>query len=64
MNIAQEYKKKNMMDPEFKKAYLEEKMKLDLEFMLDELTQEIKMEKSYPELLKGVKKIKRVLSFT
>ena len=61
MNNAQKYKEENMKDLAFRKAYLEEKTKLDLEFMLDELTDKIKLENSYDELMKGVKKIKRVL---
>ena len=61
MNYAQEYKEEKMKDPTFRKAYEEEKTLLDLEFMLDELSDKIKLEKSYNELLKGVNRIKRVL---
>jgi hypothetical protein len=61
MNDARAYIEEKMQDPSFKKAYLEEKTKLDIEFMLDELTDKIKTERSYSELMKGVKKIKRVL---
>ena len=61
MNNAEAYINEKMKDPTFRTAYLEEKTKLDIEFMLDELTDKIKMEKSYSELLKGVKKIKKIL---
>ncbi|MFH1050959.1 MAG: hypothetical protein V1779_08555 [bacterium] len=61
MNNAQKYWEENMKDLTFRKAYLEEKTKLDLEFMLDELENKIKMETKYNDLLKGVRKIKRVL---
>ena len=61
MNNAQKYWDENMKDLTFRKAYLEEKTKLDLEFMLDELENKIKMESNYNELMKGVRKIKRVL---
>jgi hypothetical protein len=61
MNYAQVYKEEKMKDKTFRKAYLEEKTKLDIEFMLDELSDKIKLEKSYSELLKGVRKIKRAL---
>lgn len=61
MNNAQKYWDENMKDLTFRKAYLEEKTKLDLEFMLDELENKIKMETNYNELMKGVRKIKRVL---
>jgi len=47
MNIAEKYFAGKMKDEEFRKAYQEEKLKLDIEFMLDELLEEIKMEKSY-----------------
>jgi hypothetical protein len=62
MNEAQKYKEEKMKDMTFRKAYLEEKTKLEIDLMLDELTNEIKMEKSYSELMKGVKRIKRALS--
>ena len=61
MNYAESYKEEKMKDANFREAYLEEKFKLDLEFMLDELADKIKMEQSYKELLKGVNKIKRKL---
>ena len=61
MNNAQKYWEENMKDKTFRKAYLEEKTKLDLEFMLDELENKIKMETNYNELMKGIRKIKRVL---
>jgi hypothetical protein len=61
MNYAQVYKEEKMKDPAFKKAYLEEKSLLDIEFMLDELSEKIKLERSYADLLKTVRKIKRAI---
>ena len=61
MNNAQKYKNEKMKDKIFRKAYQEEKFKLDIEFLLDELSNKIKLEKSYSELMKGVKKIKRAI---
>ncbi len=61
MNYAQVYKEEKMNDTAFRKAYLEEKSLLDIEFMLDELSDKIKLEKSYNELLKTVRKIKRAI---
>ena len=61
MNIAEKYFDKKMKDEAFRKAYSEEKLKLDIEFLLDDLTKQIQMESSYNELLKGVKKIRRTL---
>ncbi len=61
MNYAETYKQEKMKNETFRKAYFEEKMKLDIEIMLDELVEKIKKEESYKELLKGVNKIKRKL---
>jgi len=61
MNYAQVYKEEKMKDTAFKKAYLEEKSLLDIEFMLDELSEKIKLERSYADLLKTVRKIKRAI---
>ncbi|NCO31742.1 hypothetical protein GW891_02855 [bacterium] len=47
-----------MQNAEFKEVYYVEKLKLDIEFMLDELSEKIKMEQSYNHLLKGVNKMK------
>jgi hypothetical protein len=61
MNYAQVYKEEKMKDTAFKKAYLEEKSLLGIEFMLDELSEKIKLERSYADLLKTVRKIKRAI---
>ncbi|OGU42680.1 MAG: hypothetical protein A2X61_10585 [Ignavibacteria bacterium GWB2_35_12] len=61
MNNSKKYFKLKMKDTSFKKAYLEEKTKLDLEFLVDELYNDIKLDKPSNELIKGVRKIKHVL---
>jgi hypothetical protein len=61
MNIAEKYFAEKMKDDEFRKAYNDEKLKLDIEFLLDDLTKKIQIESSYNELLKGVNRIKRTL---
>ena len=61
MNIAEKYFAEKMKDEEFRKAYNEEKLKLDIEFLLDDLIKKIKMESPYNELLKGAKKIRSTL---
>ncbi len=58
MNNAEAYKEEKMQNAEFKEVYYVEKLKLDIEFMLDELSEKIKMEQSYNHLLKGVNKMK------
>ncbi len=62
MNNAQKYFNKKMEDITFRKSYLEEKTKLDLEFLVDELYNDIKLDKPSNELIKGVRKIKHVLA--
>lgn len=47
-----------MQIPSFEKAYLEEKTKLDLEFLLDGLIEKINAEVAYSIILKDVKAIK------
>jgi hypothetical protein len=61
MNNAQKYVSKQMENEEFRQAYFEEKMKLDLEFLIDELVESIKLNKPKHDLLKGARRIKRML---
>ncbi len=61
MNIAEKYFAEKMKDEEFRKAYIEEKLKYDVEFLLDDLINKIKMECSHNELLKRANRIKRTL---
>jgi hypothetical protein len=62
MNIAQKYFDEKLKDDEFRKAYSEEKLRLDIEFMVDELKDKIKADKSKLSLIREVNKIKRVLA--
>lgn len=45
MNIAKEYFKKQWKNEEFKHSYLEEKVKLDIEYHLKELKRDIESQK-------------------
>lgn len=51
----------NVKDISFRKAFLEEKTKLDLELLIDELYEDIKTEKPKNILIKSVKKIKHLI---
>ncbi len=62
MNNTKQYIKNKMKDEDFKRSYLEEKLKIDIEFMIDELNEKIKNDKPKEELLFGVKELKRVIS--
>ena len=61
MTNAEKYFQEKMKDPNFKEIYLQEKFKLDLEFQLDELKEQIKIRKSKTTLIRGVNKIKKSL---
>ena len=62
MNNARQYIENKMKDENFRRSYVEEKLKIDLEFIIDELNENIKNDKPKNELLKGVKKLKRVIA--
>lgn len=51
MCIAEKYFKEQMKPEEFKKSYLEEKTKLDIEYWLEELKKDILTQKSLDELI-------------
>ena len=54
MNIAKEYFRKQWKNEEFKHSYLEEKVKLDIEYHLEELKKDIQSKKPQEELIKKV----------
>jgi hypothetical protein len=51
MSIAEKYFKEQMKSGEFRRAYLEEKPKLDIEYRLEELKRDIQKRKSTDELI-------------
>lgn len=59
MNIAEKYFKKQLSSEEFSRSFLEEKIKLDIEYRLEELTRDIQTQKSPEELLKKVDSIEQ-----
>ncbi len=52
MNIAKDYFKKQWKNEEFQHSYLEEKVKLDIEYQLANLKKDIQSQKSKEELIK------------
>ena len=62
MNTAEKYVAKKMQSTDFKKAYLEEKTKLDLEILLDGLIEKINAEVAYSVILNDVRAIKHTLA--
>ncbi|MBM4338079.1 MAG: hypothetical protein FJ110_00900 [Deltaproteobacteria bacterium] len=59
MSIAERYFKKQLKSEEFRQSYLEEKVKLDIEYRLEELKRDIQGNKSADELIEKVDSIER-----
>jgi hypothetical protein len=59
MNIAEKYFKKQLSSEEFRRSFIEEKVKLDIEYKLEELKRDIQTHKSPEELIKKVNSIKQ-----
>lgn len=54
MNIAQQYFQTQLESAEFRHTYLEEKAKLDIEYQLEALKQDIQACKPIEELLRKI----------
>lgn len=54
---AEKYLKKQLSSEEFRRSFLEEKVKLDLEYKLEELKKDIKSRKSRENLIKEIDSI-------
>ncbi len=59
MNIAEKYFKKQLSSAEFRRSFLEEKVKLDLEYQLEDLKKDLKSRKSHKELIKKIDSIEQ-----
>ena len=59
MNSAGKYFKEQLSSEEFRRSYLEEKTKLDIEYRLDELKKDIQKHKSPDELIEKVEDLER-----
>jgi hypothetical protein len=59
MNIAEKYFMEQLSSEEFRRSYLEEKTKLDIEYRLDELKKDIRKHKSPDELIEKVEDLER-----
>ena len=57
MNIARKYLRGQLSSEEFRRSFLEEKTKLDLEYKLEELKKDIKSRKSPEKLIKKIDSI-------
>jgi len=59
MNTAEQYFQKQLAIPDFKQFYLEEKVKLDIEYQLKELEEDIQSGKPVEELINAVNRIEQ-----
>lgn len=59
MTVAKKYLKKQLSSEEFKRSFLEEKVKLDIEYRLEELKRDIQTHKSPEELIEKVDSIEQ-----
>jgi len=59
MSIAGKYFKKQLASEEFRQSYLEEKIKLDIEYRLEDLKRDIQKRKSPDELIEKVEDIEK-----
>ena len=59
MSVAEKYLRKQLSSEEFRRSFLEEKVKLDIEYRLEELKRDIQTHKSPEELIKKVDSIEQ-----
>ena len=59
MNTAKKYFEKQLSVPEFKQSYLQEKVKLDIEYQLEELKKDIQSCKPSEEIIKKIDRIEK-----
>ena len=59
MSIAEKYLKEQFSSEEFRRSFLEEKIKLDIEYRLEALKRDIQKRKSPDELIQGVEDLER-----
>jgi hypothetical protein len=62
MDEAKKYFETQLSNPEFRKHFIEEKIRLDIEYELDELEHDIIEDKSPDTLLTKIKHIKKLLN--
>jgi len=59
MNTANKYFQKQSSIPEFKQTYMEEKVKLDIEYQLEELKKDIQSCKPSKEIIKKINRLEK-----
>lgn len=59
MNIAKKYFQEQLTSEEFRHSYLEERIKLDIEYQLEELKKDIQTRKAVEELIRKIDSIEQ-----
>jgi hypothetical protein len=59
MSIGEKYFKEQMRSGEFRRAHLEEKTRLDIEYRLEELKRDIQKRKSTDDLIEKVEALEK-----
>lgn len=59
MSIAEKYFEKQFSSEEFRRSFLEEKVKLDIEYRLEDLKKDIQTHKSPEELIEKLDSIEQ-----
>lgn len=59
MNTAKKYFQKQLSVPKFKRSYMEEKVKLDIEYQLEELKKDIKSCKPNEDIIKKIDRLEK-----
>jgi phosphate uptake regulator len=59
MSTAKKYFQKQLSIPEFKQSYMEEKVKLDIEYQLEELKKDIQCSKPSEEIIKRIDRLEK-----
>ncbi len=61
MNIAEKYFNKQVLIKEFKHSFIDEKIKLDIEYRLEELKMDIQTHKTPEQLIKKIDSIEQFI---
>ena len=61
MNNAKRYFQNQLDNPRFRQSYLEEKVKLDIEYFLEDLKLDIKECKSGEEIIEKINRIEKYI---
>ena len=62
MTNAEKYFFEQMQDSEFRESFFQKKLKLDIEYQLDDLKEKINSGSSKTTLIRGLNQIKKTLS--